>query len=67
MSDDDQKFAKANVIDTMMANVDNDKLSDTEFRQLFRNSVARFRPVGQRHMPNDNVGPYGSGVGQDER
>lgn len=33
------KVPAVNFIGTMMANVDNEKLSDAEFRQIFRNTL----------------------------
>jgi len=40
MENINHKVPAVNFIGTMMANVDNEKLSDAEFRQIFRNTLA---------------------------
>jgi hypothetical protein len=64
----DEKEQKAIFIDTLFVNVDNNKLSDAEFRTFVRNSLVQFKPKGQRSNTGDlPFGPYGSGADQNDR
>ncbi len=66
-------------IDTLKVNINSDKLTDSEFRMFVRNSLVQFNPPGKRtHEHTDSsstylegddnyIGPYGSGVDQNDR
>jgi len=46
------KIPAVNFIGTMMANVDNDKLSDADFRQMFRNTIPEVEKPEHRTIAN---------------
>ena len=48
MTTPDEKDRAFYFCQTLMANVDNTKLSDAEFRTFVRNSLTQFKPAGQR-------------------
>lgn len=49
------KIPAVNFIGTMMANVDNDKLSDADFRQMFRNTIPEVEKPEHHTIANLDV------------
>jgi len=59
MVSNEEKTRRSFFIDTLNANVDNETLSDADFRKFVKNSMTLFDfPNKESHLP---VGPYGSG------
>ena len=66
MSGPDDQRART-FVDTLQANVDNDKLDDEAFRKFVRNSLTQFDDQPNKQQGGDYVGPYGIGVSQNDR
>lgn len=49
------KIPAVNFIGTMMANVDNEKLSDADFRQMFRNTIPEVEKPEHHTIANEEV------------
>ena len=62
----DEQARRVAFIDTLNANIDNNRLSDSEFRQFVKNSLTQF-DFGSKASSSsgmDHYGPYGQGVAQ---
>jgi len=57
----EEQLRRALFVDTLMANIDNKKLSDSDFRNFVRNSCTQFTSV-RKQASSDHQGPYGVGT-----
>lgn len=51
------KVDAVNFMGTMMANVDNEKLSDAEFREFIRNTLPIIEKPALHSLANDSIKP----------
>lgn len=49
------KISAINFIGTMLANLDNDKLSDTDFRQFIRNTISIVEKPPLEQLGNSEI------------
>jgi hypothetical protein len=65
---DHNQVPATHFVQTLAANVDNEKLDDAAFREFVRNTL----PIVEGNTQKENkragyVGPYGDGVSQNDR
>lgn len=66
MSETNEQRARV-FVGTLKVNVDNANLDDKAFRQFVRNSLTQFDDKPASPQGDDHIGPYGSGVDQNDR